>query len=105
MFWLCRANGDHDGAGFKDSEVTDVDLVTAALSRANSGDNDDDGHDDVEVDAVGGGQDQGDAWGFGSKANSTSALGMGGRLPQRPLGPVAAMPVAKDADAYNMRHR
>ena len=101
---MCRANGNDDGTGssFKDSEVTDIDLVTAALSRANSGDNDDD---DVEVDAVGGGQDQGDAWGFGSKANSTSALGFGGRLPQRPLGPVAAMPVAKDADTYNMRHR
>ena len=103
---MCRANGNDDGTGssFKDSEVTDIDLVTAALSRANSGDNDCQ-DDDVEVDAVGGGQDQGDAWGFGSKANSTSALGFGGRLPQRPLGPVAAMPVAKDADTYNMRHR
>ena len=45
---------------YNDSEVTDVDMVAAALSRANSGDDGDKS-----------GQDQGDAWGFG-KANSTS---------------------------------
>ena len=45
---------------YNDSEVTDVDMVAAALSRANSGD-------DGDI----AGQDQGDAWGFG-KANSTS---------------------------------
>ena len=49
---------------YNDSEVTDVDMVAAALSRANSGD---DGDGDKA------GQDQGDAWGFG-KASSTSGL-------------------------------
>jgi len=90
---------------YNDSEVTDVDMVAAALSRANSGD---DGDGDKA------GQDQGDAWGFG-KASSTSALGSQGAIRAlgqsaaaglaRPLGPTAAMPCAKDAEQYNMRHR
>ena len=55
---------------YNDSEVTDVDMVAAALSRANSAD---DGDGDKA------GQDQGDAWGFG-KASSTSGLLTGKNL-------------------------
>lgn len=103
-----NSSSGHNGDYRRDSEVTDLDMVTAALSRAHSGDDDVGRVADATVDqeAAAAGLDTGDAWGFG-KANSTSALGIGGGrgAVRPPLGPVASMPCAKDAEAYNMRHR
>jgi len=113
------ASGGSDVIRRRDEEVTDVTLVTEALSAVATAANDAE-ENDAKIASNG---DEGDAWGFGKSGNSvsTSALpsgsgggggggmrvggiGLGVAPPRRP-GPAARMPCEKESEVYNMRHR